>query len=155
MDSERRLRFVAATGSVLAVSPLAIFARHVLIHSKPYRETFRPLSESLSALGVWVPALVFGSAVLVVLGVRGLLVVLSPVVAVLVGAGVALAAFQVAFGLVPWSDTEFPAGHDLGVGTVAATFTSLVQQQVVRGLLLGVVAAAVLASMVRRERRAN
>ncbi len=154
MNSKLRLRVAAAAGSIVAVAPLAVLARHDLIHSKPFRETFRPLAESLSALGQWMPVLVFGAALLVVLGSRGRALVVAPVAAVLIGASVALAAFQVACGRVLWSDSDFPAGHDLGVGTVAAAFTSLVREQMLCGLLPGVVAVAVLAYMVWKEHAA-
>lgn len=155
MTGEVRLRLLAAVASALAVAPLAVFCRHVLMNSKPYKLTFRPLAEALSALGPWLAAVILLSAILVAIILDRRVLVLSPILAVVAAAGIALAAVQATFGGVDYGSSEYPVGHDFGIGTVAADFSALVRQESLRGLGIAAAGTAVLSILTWRKWRAS
>jgi hypothetical protein len=155
MTAEVRFRLLAAVASALSVAPLASFCSGVLMDSKPYKMTFRPLAEALSALGPWLLVVILLSAILVAIVLDSRVLVLSPVLAVVVAAGIALAAVQATFGGVHYGSSDDPVGHDFGIGTVAVDFSALVRQEFLRGLGIAAAGTAVLSILTWRKRRAS
>jgi hypothetical protein len=155
MVAGMKMRALSGLASVLSVSLFAALARHELINSKPYKITARPLAEALAALGPWLVAVIFATAVLVALAIHRRLIVFSPLVAVVAAGCVALAGFQATFALSIAQLSDYPIGGDFGLGTVASDFASFVRRESLRGLGIALAAVAGLALASGRLRRAD